>query len=107
MKMIPFGADVLVACNSTDKGGVVRKYCKVGCIGCKRCERSSPEGGFIVEDFLAHIDYSQGGERDSAVEECPTKCIIRTVEDTVVDTDTGESAQPLEAVAAQDSHEND
>jgi hypothetical protein len=32
-----------------------------------------------------------------------TKCIIKTVEDTK----TGESAQPLETVAAQDSHESD
>lgn len=115
MKMIPYEADFLVACNSTDKGGVVRKYCKVGCIGCNRCVRTCPEGGYIVENFLAHIDYSQGGERSSAVEECPTKCIIPTVANTAVDTvdaaavdtNTGESARPQEAVAAQDSHEND
>ena len=103
MKMIPYGANFIVACNSTDKGGVVRKYCKVGCIGCNRCVKSSPDGGFIVEDFLAYIDYSKGGERDSAVEACPTKCIVRTVENAL----TGESARPLEAVAAQDSHGND
>jgi len=103
MKWIPYDADTIVACNSTDKGGVVRKYCKVGCIGCGKCTRSSPDGGFVVENFLAHIDYSKGGERDSAVEACPTKCIIKIVENTM----TGESAQPLEAVAAQDSHESD
>jgi Na+-translocating ferredoxin:NAD+ oxidoreductase RNF subunit RnfB len=103
MKWIPYDAEVMVACNSTDKGGVVRKYCKVGCIGCARCNRSSPDGGFVIEDFLAHIDYSKEGERDSAVEACPTKCIIRVVEDTKA----GESAQPLETVAAQDSHESD
>ena len=103
MKMIPYEANVIVACNSTDKGGVVRKYCKVGCIGCNRCVKSSPDGGFVVEDFLAHVDYSQGGERDSAVEACPTKCIVHTVENALA----GEFAQPLEAVAAQDSHGND
>ena len=103
IKMIPYEADVIVACNSTDKGNVVRKYCKVGCIGCARCNKSSPDGGFEVENFLARIDYTKNGERDTAAEKCPTKCIIRTVEDT----DTGESAQPLEPVAAQDSHESD
>ncbi len=103
MKLIPYHADVIVACNSTDKGNVVRKYCKVGCIGCARCVGSSPDGGYIVEDFLAHIDYSQGGERDSAVEECPTKCIVRLVEVNKA----GESTQPLEAVTVQDSHGND
>ena len=103
MKMIPYKADVIVACNSTDKGGVVRKYCKVGCIGCKKCEKSSPEGGFAVEDFLARIDYSQGGERNSALTACPTKCIVATYTSAVVE----ESAQPEPVVAAQDSHESD
>jgi Na+-translocating ferredoxin:NAD+ oxidoreductase subunit B len=101
MKMIPYSADALVACNSTDKGGVVRKYCKVGCIGCKKCERSSPEGGFIVEDFLARIDYSQKGERDSAVDDCPTTCIVHTV----AASEGIESVQPV--VAAQESRESD
>ncbi len=101
MKMIPFEADIIVACNSIDKGGVVRKYCTVGCIGCKKCERSSPDGGFVVNDFLAGIDYSQGGERDSALSDCPTKCIIRVVEAK----DSAESAQLV--TTAQDSHESD
>ena len=52
---------MIVACNSRDKGGIVRKYCTVGCIGCKICEKKSPEGGFWVENFLAEIDYSKGG----------------------------------------------
>ncbi len=103
MKMIPYDADVLVACNSTDKGGVVRKYCKVGCIGCKKCEKSSPEGGFAIEDFLARIDYSQGGERNSARLACPTKCIIGTSKEAA----EKESAQPEPAAVAQGSHESD
>ena len=111
MRMIPYEAEVIVACNSTDKGGVVRKYCKVGCIGCKKCERSSPDGGFSVEDFLARIDYSQGGERDSAVEVCPTKCIVRIVAQsttpTVEQIEVGESPQQEQVTVAQDSHESD
>ncbi len=76
MKLIPYEADLIVACNSTDKASVVRKYCSVGCIGCKLCERKSPEGGFKVEDFLAIIDYAQTGGRDEAAMACPPKCII-------------------------------
>lgn len=76
MKMIPYSADAVVACNSTDKGAAVRKYCTVGCIGCKICEKKSPEGGFVVENFLAHIDYSKKGERKEASKNCPPKCII-------------------------------
>ena len=76
IKMIPYGVDYMVACNSTDKGAKVRKYCKVGCIGCKICEKKSPDGGFKVEDFLARIDFSQEGDRSAAAQACPAKCII-------------------------------
>lgn len=76
MKMIPADADYIVACNSTDKGAAVRKYCTVGCIGCKMCEKKSPEGGFVVEQFLASIDYSKHGERETAAGACPPKCIV-------------------------------
>ncbi|MEW5814790.1 MAG: RnfABCDGE type electron transport complex subunit B [Spirochaetota bacterium] len=79
MKWIPYSADYMVACNSTDKGGVVRKYCSVGCIGCKICEKKSPEGGYKVENFLADIDYSAKGERAEACTACPTKSIIPVV----------------------------
>ncbi len=77
MKMIPYSADYIVACNSNDKGGVTRKVCTVGCIGCKVCEKKSPDGGFKVENFLATIDYKFTGERYQAAEKCPTKCIIK------------------------------
>ncbi len=76
IKMIPYSANVIVACNSNDKGGAVKKYCSVGCIGCKMCDRKSPEGGFVIDNFLASIDYSIEGSRDDAVKACPAKCII-------------------------------
>ncbi|MDC7124171.1 MAG: RnfABCDGE type electron transport complex subunit B [Spirochaetales bacterium] len=75
IKMIPYSAKTIVACNSKDKGGIVRKYCSVGCIGCKMCEKKSPDGGFKVENFLAYIDYSAEGSRTEAIEACPAKCI--------------------------------
>ncbi|MBN2051011.1 MAG: RnfABCDGE type electron transport complex subunit B [Spirochaetales bacterium] len=77
MKMVPYSADYIVACHSIDKGALVRKYCTVGCIGCKMCEKKSPEGGFTVEDFLARIDYDARGSRDEAAAACPPKCILR------------------------------
>ncbi len=76
MKMIPYSADYVVACNSKDKGAVTRKACTVGCIGCKMCEKKSPDGGFKVENFLAEIDYSANGERKNAADACPVKCIV-------------------------------
>ena len=40
------------------------------------CEKKSPEGGFVVDNFLATIDYSKTGERDTACASCPSKCIV-------------------------------
>ena len=77
IKMIPVSADYIVSCNSKDKGAATKKACKVGCIGCKMCEKKSPEGGFKIENFLASIDYSVKGERASAAEACPSKCILQ------------------------------
>ena len=77
MQWLPYDADYLVACSSKDKGGRVRKYCKVGCTACKICEKKSPEGGYKVEENLSRIDYAASGDRSEAAQACPTKCIIR------------------------------
>jgi Na+-translocating ferredoxin:NAD+ oxidoreductase subunit B len=76
MRFIPCGADMIVACNSRDKGPVTRRYCPVGCIACKICEAESPEGGYAVVDFLSVIDYARSGEREKAAVKCPPQCII-------------------------------
>ena len=76
MQWIPYEADYVVVCSSTDKGPVVKKYCSVGCIGCKICERKSPDAGYKVENFLSRIDHSVKGDRSAGAEACPTKCII-------------------------------
>jgi Na+-translocating ferredoxin:NAD+ oxidoreductase subunit B len=76
MKMIPYSADYIVACNSKDKGAITRKACKVGCIGCKMCDKKSPDGGFVIENFLSSIDYSKKGDRKEAATACPSKCIV-------------------------------
>jgi len=76
MRFIPYTADYLVACNSYDPGYKVRGYCKVGCTGCKICEKRSPEGGFSVVDNLSTIDYKARGSRKEAAQKCPPKCII-------------------------------
>ena len=76
MQWVPYEADLVVACSSKDKGARVRKYCKVGCIACKICEKKSPEGGYKVEENLSRIDYEAEGDRRQAAEACPPKCIV-------------------------------
>ena len=82
MQWIPYEADYLVACSSTDKGPVTKKYCSVGCIGCKICEKKSPDAGYKVDNFLSRIDHSVQGDRIAGAEACPTKCIVANNDET-------------------------
>ncbi|WP_305041682.1 RnfABCDGE type electron transport complex subunit B [Geoalkalibacter sp.] len=74
IRMTPLAATVHVLCNSHDKGAQVRKYCAVGCIACHICAKTVP-GAYVVEDFLARVDYEHRDQAGAAVEKCPTHCI--------------------------------
>ncbi len=75
--MIPYDADVIVACNSVDKGKDTKAKCKVGCIGCKICNRKFPEAGYTIADNLSVVGYkNRGGGRIEACEKCPTNSIL-------------------------------
>ena len=72
--MTPKEATVHVLCNSRDKGAVVRKNCKVGCIACRICEKTVPEA-YAIEENLASVRYAFHREAEAGVSKCPTKCI--------------------------------
>lgn len=74
ISMTPKAATTHVLCNSHDKGGAVRKYCQIGCIGCNICKKTVPEA-YQIETFLARVDYEHHEDAAPAVEKCPTKCI--------------------------------
>lgn len=77
IKMIPARGSHAIACNSNERGPVVRKICQVGCIACNICERKFPESGCKVENYLSHIDYEEPMTQIAeAAEACPTKCIV-------------------------------
>lgn len=67
---------VHVKCHSTDTGAEVRKVCKVGCIGCKMCEKVCAYDAIKVENNLARIDYEKCTECGACVAKCPMKTII-------------------------------
>jgi len=73
--MTPKAAAVHVLCNSRDKGAVVRKNCKIGCIACRICQKTVPEA-YGIEDNLAHVLYTHDLQAADAVPRCPTKCIV-------------------------------
>jgi len=76
IELVDVSKKVHVKCHSPEKGSEVRKVCKVGCIGCRMCERSCAYGAIIVENNLARIDYSKCVECGACVAKCPQKTII-------------------------------
>ncbi len=66
---------VHVRCISHDKGKTVKEVCKVGCIGCKICEKSCPEQAITVTDFIALIDQDKCTACGICVDKCPQNTI--------------------------------
>ena len=78
IKLVPYSAEYIVACNNHEPGGKVRKICQVGCIGCKICQTKVPGSPFTVTDFLSVNDYHAPQDAaPAAAEACPQKCIIK------------------------------
>ncbi len=78
---------IVVACNNPDKGAVVRKICKVGCIGCGLCERNCGDGSFVMDGMLARIDYYKVYKCehwDLVIEKCPVNTIKRLAKESKV-----------------------
>ncbi|MFH1826136.1 MAG: RnfABCDGE type electron transport complex subunit B [bacterium] len=68
---------IVVNCNSYDRGSVVRKACKVGCIGCTICVKQSP-GAYKMDNLLAIRDYEKDDvSAEAGMNKCPTKCIVK------------------------------
>ena len=75
IRMVPYERKVHILCSSHDKGGKVRKACKVGCIGCQKCVKEAPEGAIAMEDNLAVVDYGKEIP-DEVAGVCPMNTII-------------------------------
>ncbi len=78
IKLVPYTAEYIVACNNHQNGAQVRKACQVGCIGCRICQMKVEGSPFTVESFLSVNDYHAPQEAAAkAAELCPQKCIIK------------------------------
>ena len=74
-KKWPKGRAVYVGCVSKDKGAVVMKACKAGCIGCGKCEKVCAFGAITIVNNLAYIDSQKCKLCRKCVNECPTGAI--------------------------------
>jgi len=64
-----------IKCNSSDKGAVAIRICKVSCIGCGKCVNECPENAITLENNLAIIDYDKCINCSKCYKVCPTKAI--------------------------------
>lgn len=74
--LIPFEAQYWVGCQNVFTGKQTRSYCKVGCIGCKICEKNCPTGAIKVENNNATIDYEKCIGCGVCAEKCPRHIIF-------------------------------
>lgn len=75
IELVPYDANVRVACSSKDKGNITMKACKAGCVGCGLCVKTCRFGAITVENNVAHIDYDKCTRCGECAEKCPKKII--------------------------------
>ncbi len=75
IELVPYEANVRVACSSADKGPVTMKACKTGCVGCGICVKTCEYDAIKVENNVAHIDYDKCTRCGACAEKCPKKII--------------------------------
>ena len=100
-KKWPKGRAVYVGCMSKDKGAVVMKACKTGCIGCGKCEKVCAFGAITVENNLAYIDPQKCKLCRKCVNECPTGAIKLVGMEPLPKTPKAPAAKPAEGAAAK------
>ena len=76
IELVPYEQERLVQCNSMDKGKDVMKICKVGCIGCRMCEKVCEADAITITNNVAHIDPAKCTGCGACKEKCPRKIII-------------------------------
>lgn len=70
--------EAVVYCQNHNKGGETRKMCKVGCIGCMKCQKTCQHDAIHVTNFKASVDYGKCVGCGDCATACPVGCIDMT-----------------------------
>lgn len=73
--LVPKTNRVYVGCSSLDTGKIVNQICKVGCIGCRLCEKECKFDAIHVENNLAKVDPIACKNCGMCVKKCPKHII--------------------------------
>lgn len=73
--MTPYWQQAIVLCSNCDKGADTNKICKIGCIGCKKCEKTCQHDAIHVDGNHAVVDTAKCIGCGDCAKECPRNCI--------------------------------
>jgi electron transport complex protein RnfB len=79
IEILPRDQEVLVVCDSGDKGAQAKKLCSVCCIACKKCEKACEFDAIEVVDNCARIDNEKCTQCGKCIDACPTDVLVRVV----------------------------
>ncbi len=73
--MLPHASKVYVGCANTEKGGVVKNQCAIGCIGCRLCAKSCEAEAITIANNLATVDPEKCTNCRKCLEVCPKRVV--------------------------------
>lgn len=69
--LIPYDSRYWVGCKSVEDGKSTRRYCDVGCISCRLCEKNCESGAISVNNCVASITFDKCVGCGVCVSKCP------------------------------------
>lgn len=79
IEMQSYNKHVFVACKSIDSGAAVKKYCEVGCTGCKKCVKACEHEAIEYDSFLATIIPDKCTNCNDCIDTCDTDTIVLSI----------------------------